>query len=52
MNKENSNKMNIFLLRACIHQLNIELPYTRKQSNIYDVKEVIQEVIESLENKG
>jgi len=52
MTKKNNNKMNMYLLKACVHQLNRELPYTRKSSEIYAVMEVIKEIIESLENKG
>ena len=52
MIKLNSNIINISLLKCCVDELEKELPYTRKQSNIHDVKEVIKEVIESLQNKG
>ena len=49
MSKKNNNKMNMYLLKACVHQLNRE---TRKSSEIYAVMEVIREVIESLENQS
>ena len=48
----NSNIINISLLKCVLDELDRELPYTRKQSNIHDVKEVIKEVIQSLQNKG
>ena len=52
MIKVNSNIVNIALLKCTLEELDRELPYTRKESNIYDVKEVIKEVIQSLQNKG
>ena len=48
----NSNIINISLLKCALDELERELPYTRKQSNIHDVKEIIKEVIQSLYNKG
>ena len=52
MLKVNSNIINISLLKCVLDELDRELPFTRKQSNIHDVKEVIKEVIKSLQKKG
>ncbi len=46
MIKLNSNTVNISLLECCVEELD------KESTNIFDIKETIKEVIESLQNKG
>ena len=56
MSKKNNNKINIYLLKACVHELNNlyerEIPCSKEETRLFDITETIQEVIESLQNKG
>ena len=56
MIKLNSNIINISLLKCCIDELNNlyerEIPCSKDETKIFDITETIQEVIESLQNKG
>ena len=49
MIKLNSNIINISLLKCCVDELNNRFP---EETRVIDITETIQEVIESLQNKG
>tara|TARA_R100000234_G_scaffold58742_1_gene35470 strand:- start:200 stop:370 length:171 start_codon:yes stop_codon:yes gene_type:complete len=56
MIKLNNNIINIALLKCCVDELNNlyerEIPCSKEETRVFDITETIQEVIESLQNKG
>ena len=56
MIKLNNNIVNIALLKCCVDELNNlyerEIPCSKEETRVFDITETIQEVIESLQNKG